>query len=212
MEVARQRLEEYQRALQIRHNMTFWSLLPVVRLPSVDPRPSPLQLPPPPAAPALVQNEPQISEEVVTRDSEALAPPPRPAPSVGSKLQSDESVSDTLRSHSPDGNTYLTDDVMNKVTEHLPERLRASVSEPLPHKPLPSVSQSSADPLRPVSPRIPSVGAGPIPREDAERQRRGQEEERRRQEVEMEQIRRQKSTLQALIDTDEVCGRMTAVE
>ncbi|XP_037533826.1 centrosomal protein of 295 kDa [Nematolebias whitei] len=216
VEVARHRLEEYQRALQIRHNMTFRSLLPVVRPPSIFPLlgaqsdrlPAPLQLPTPPAAPPFVQNEPQISAEVVTRDSEALAPPPCPAPSAGvcSELKSGESVSDTLSLHRPDGNTYLTDDIMKKVTEHLPDRLRPS-SELLPHKLLPSISQSSSDPLRAVSPRSPSVGAGLIPREDTETQReavmqRLQEEGRRRREVELEQMRRQKSTLQALIDTD----------
>lgn len=222
MEVARQRLEEYQRALQIRHNMTFRSLLPVVRPPSIVPLlgtqsdhlPAPPQLPTPPAAPPFVQSEPQVSE--------ALAPPPCPSPSasVGSELRPDELVSDTLRLHRPDGNTCLTDDIMKKVTQHLPDRLRpSSVCELLPHKLFPSSSQSSSDPLRAVGPRSSSVGAGLTPREDMETQReaamqqqRLQEEGRRRREVEMEQMRRQKSTLQALIDTDGVCGRITAVE
>lgn len=226
--MARQRLEEYQRALQIRHNMTFRSLLPVVRPPSIIPLlgtqsdhlPAPLQLPTPPAAPPFVQSEPQISEELVTRDSEALAPPPCPSPSasVGSELQPDEFVSDTLRLHRPDGNTCLTDDIMRKVTEHLPDRLRASsVCERLSHKLFPSSSQSSSNPLRAVGPRSSSVGAGLTPREDMETQRetamqRLQEEGRRRREVEMEQMRRQKSTLQALMDTDGVRGRITAVQ
>ncbi|XP_037828945.1 centrosomal protein of 295 kDa isoform X3 [Kryptolebias marmoratus] len=239
VEVARQRLEEYQQALQIRHNMTTRSMLPVVRPPSIIPLhstqsdhlPAPPQLPTTPAVPPFIQDEAQISEEVVRRHSEALASPPRPAFSVssGSKLLS--GVSDTLRLQRPNVNAYLTDNIMKRVTEHLPERLRpSSVSEEqLPHGLLSTHestgSQSSSDPLRAVSPGFPPLDPGLVSgEEDMERQRRElleaqrrvmeqreavmqqqrlQEDERRRKEVEMEQMRRQKETLQALIDTDE---------
>ena len=268
VEVAHQRLEEYQRALRIRYNMSTRSLMPaVVPLGLVPPslhRAQPEHLPAPPhlptssAVPAYIYNRPHISVEDATRDSDVLASLPRLASSVsnGSKLLSDESVSIAFRNQRPDVAARLTDSIMERVTEHLPERLKPSSvpGEHLPHKLFPTHHSTSvplqptSDPIRVIGPSISdSVPLDPglqsqerrSTEEIMEKQRRElrevqrrlleqreavalqqmlQEEERRRQEeqrqsqqVEMEQMRRQKETLQALIDADQVSGRTAAV-
>ncbi|XP_078103166.1 centrosomal protein 295 isoform X1 [Sander vitreus] len=326
VEVARQRLEEYQRALRIRHNMAATSSLSAV-VPSVliRPRlhsaqsvhlPAPLQLPTTPAVQEYTHTKSQTSVEVPTRESDMLASPlrlPSSNVSVGSKLLPDEveSIASSQRNQRPDVTAWLTNNIMERVTEHLKERLRPS-SEPLPSKLFPTHHstgiplQPTSEPIQAISPMSVTDGATLVPghaavmpgtllhgslwtgslnsrdnddmerqrRELQEAQRRGlqqrqqeeekqrrelqevqrrvlerreamalqqrqqeeekqrrelqevqrrvlerreamalqqrqqeeerqrQEEQRQRQEVEMEQIRRQKETLQALIHTD----------
>ncbi|KAM6931874.1 uncharacterized protein cep295 isoform 2-T2 [Lycodopsis pacificus] len=270
MEVARQRLEEYQRALRIRYNMTATSpaVVPLGLL--VHPplhgsqsahRPAPPQLPTTPTAPPYIHGKRQTPAEVPTRESDMPAPPSRlPGVSVCSKLllPPDEvgSFSSDPRNRRPNVTAWLTDNIKERVTEHLPERVRPS-SEPPSYKRFPthhsaSISpQPASDSIQATSPRItdraPSGERGPAPHGslrtgspssgeeeddgDMERQRREllevqrrvlelrdtvalqqrrreeerqrQEEQRGRQEAEMEQMRRQKETLQALIHTEE---------
>ncbi|KAM6987529.1 uncharacterized protein cep295 [Tautogolabrus adspersus] len=264
VEVARQRLEEYQRALRIRYNMTAASLSSAVVPPGVvqpPPRsapfvhlPTPLQLPTP-AVSAYIHAKPQTSVEVPTKESDALSSPPLLTGSslrVGSRLLSDEgeSLSGCSGNQRPDVTAWLTDNIMEKVTRHLRERDGPSsvTTEPLPYKAL-TTYQSTSVPLQPTSDTIQTTSqrntedvtahhlgreevkqALPLQTEslssradDMERQRRElqevqrrfleqrellalqerqQEEERSRQEVAREQMRRQKETLQALIQND----------
>ncbi|XP_070685424.1 centrosomal protein of 295 kDa [Pempheris klunzingeri] len=317
VEVARQRLEEYQRALRIRYNMTATSLLPAVVPPShIHPPlhstrsvhlPLPHQLPTTPAVPTCISAKPVTSVEVPTRESDMLASPPRlPVSSLGvfSRTRPDEveSISNSPRIQRPDASAWLAGNIMERVTEHLPARMRPSsvTTEPLPPYKLSPTNPSTIIPPRPssgptqtVSPSI-TEGAHLVPahaavqpgtgphgslqtgslsstEDDVERQRRElqeaqrrelqeaqrrelqeaqrrelqeaqrrelqeaqrrelqeaqrrelqeaqrrmleqreavalqqrqREEERRRQEVQMEQMRRQKESLQALIHTD----------
>ncbi|XP_023266066.1 centrosomal protein of 295 kDa-like [Seriola lalandi dorsalis] len=269
VEVARQRLDEYQRALRIRYSMTSTSFLPAVIPPGLSHPPlhstqsvhlpPPLQLPTP-AVQSYIHNRPQTSVEVPTRESDMLASPPHlPGSSFSSdsKLLQDEVESDlsSPKNQRPDKTAWLTDNIMERVTEHLPERVRPSSHSPesLPHNvftthqsatiplhptsdPIRAISPSITDdaPLVPVlaavKPRTMSHGSLSSRGDDVERQRRElqevqrqvlekreavvlqqkqQEEERQRQEdqrlrreEEMEQMRRQKETLQALIHTD----------
>ncbi|XP_076001882.1 centrosomal protein 295 isoform X3 [Genypterus blacodes] len=144
VEVARQRLQEYQRALQIRYNMTPTSSLTPLAPPAlVNPHlPGPesaLLLPPPshtrtsatiPAYTRSAQAKPQTPVIVSTRDSGIVSPPPHesgPSLRTESRLlpQQQESHSGILRRQCPD---VLTDSIMERVTEHLPKKLRPSVT------------------------------------------------------------------------------------
>ncbi|KAG7234902.1 hypothetical protein INR49_003639 [Caranx melampygus] len=174
VEVARQRLEEYQCALQIRYNMTSLSLLPTVVPPgpshphqhsirSVHP-PPPLQHPTPAVQSCI--HRPQTPVEVPMRESDMLASPPCPTDSSlnsGYKVLQDEVESDLLcvRNQRPDC-AWLTDKVMERVTEHLPERVRPSslATEPLPqsvftpHHSATISPQPTSDAIRAFSPTI----------------------------------------------------------
>ncbi|XP_036070824.1 centrosomal protein of 295 kDa isoform X3 [Oryzias melastigma] len=216
VEEARQRLEEYQRALRIRHSLTCRSILSTVGPPGPDPpllhppstRPDPLPAPPhlpvPPAAPTFVPQRPNISTSFPTPSLT------RPGSCLSSKLLLDPSGTDFV--------SQITDGVMERVTDHLPERLRL-----LPHKPPPS---RPTDPTRTLNPaftdhspsdsRFHPVTPSQEVRQEAERQVEEHrevtrlQEERQRQEEELEQMRRQKEALQALIDTDKQVGGVTA--
>ncbi|XP_076591283.1 centrosomal protein 295 isoform X2 [Chaetodon auriga] len=182
VEVARQRLAEYQRALQIRYNMTATAFLPAV-MPAglIQPPlhstgsahpPTALPLPAPPAVPAYIQATPQTSVEVPSRESAMLASPPRLSGSslrVCSRLLPNEleSVSNSHRNQRPDASALLTDNIMERVTEHLPERVRPFLKPPppktftTPHStsiPL----QPASDPIQAVSPSI-TDGAPLVP-------------------------------------------------
>ncbi|XP_037631419.1 centrosomal protein of 295 kDa isoform X4 [Sebastes umbrosus] len=158
VEVARQRLEEYQRALRIRHNMTSGLIHPHLRgAPSVH-LPAPLQLPTAPGVSAYIHAKPQTPVEVPTREFDMLASSsrlPGSSASVGSKLLPDESISSDPRNQRPDVTAWLTDNIMERVTEHLPERVRPS-SEPLPYK-LFTTHHSASIPLQPTSDPIQAV-------------------------------------------------------
>ncbi|XP_059187082.1 centrosomal protein of 295 kDa-like [Centropristis striata] len=146
VEVARQRLEEYQRALRIRYNMTATSSPPVV-VPSVfipPPLhsaqsvhlPAPLQLSKTPAVHAYNHARSQTPMEILTRESDSLALPsqlPGSRVCAGSKLPLDESISDIPNNQRQDATSWLTDNIMERVTEHLAERVRPS-SDPPSHK------------------------------------------------------------------------------
>ncbi|KAM4566337.1 uncharacterized protein cep295 isoform 2-T2 [Odontesthes bonariensis] len=171
VEVAHQRLEEYQRALRMRYNMSTRSQIPAAVPPGLVPpflhraqsehRPAPPQLPTPSAVPAYINSRPQISVEDATRDSDVLASLRRLASSLsnGSKLLSDESVSIPSRNQRPDVTARLTDGIMERVTEHLPERLRPSSvpEEHPPHKLFPTHHSTSVS-LQPTSDSIRVIG------------------------------------------------------
>ncbi|XP_029301688.1 centrosomal protein of 295 kDa isoform X2 [Cottoperca gobio] len=144
VEVARQRLEEYQRALQIRYNMTAPSLLPAV-VPSglIHPPlhsaesvhlPAPLLLPTAPAVHASIHAKSQTPVEVPTREFDMCASPsrlPGSSASIGSKLLSDEveSILSNPRNQRPAFTAWLTDNIMERVTEHLTERVTEHLTE-----------------------------------------------------------------------------------
>ncbi|KAF7651379.1 hypothetical protein LDENG_00111830 [Lucifuga dentata] len=141
VEVARQRLKEYQRALQIRYNMTATSLLPPAAPPGLVHPPvpcpesplalqPPLQIPTSSTIPAYIHGahaKPQIPVEIPTRQSHFVAPVPHHLDSVRSLPVQLESFSGILRTQSPDVSAWLADSIMERVTEHLPERLRPSM-------------------------------------------------------------------------------------
>ncbi|XP_034385039.1 uncharacterized protein cep295 isoform X3 [Cyclopterus lumpus] len=186
VEVARHRLEEYQRALQIRYNMTAMSSAPpgFVRPPLHGPRSSHLPAPPQffttPAATACIHAKPQPPVELPPRESDMSALPARlPSASVGSKrspLDEVGSFPSDLMNRGPDVSAWLTDNIMQRVTEHLPERVRP-FSESPPHKRFPTqhsasfLTQPPSDPIQAISSRItdrvPLVERGPAPRGSA---------------------------------------------
>ncbi|KAK1899548.1 Centrosomal protein of 295 kDa [Dissostichus eleginoides] len=139
VEVARQRLEEYQRALRIRYNMTPTSLLPAAVPPGLCPPPlhgvqsvhppAPLQLPTPPASQAYIHAKAQTPVEVPTRESDMLAShsqPPSSNISSASKLVQDEVEYISSNSRNQKFTAWLTDNIMERVTGHLTERVRAT--------------------------------------------------------------------------------------
>uniref|UniRef100_A0A3P8TQB8 Uncharacterized protein n=1 Tax=Amphiprion percula TaxID=161767 RepID=A0A3P8TQB8_AMPPE len=173
MEAARQRLEEYQRALRIRYNMATTSLQPPIVPPGlVQPPlhstqpvhpPAPLQIP---TAPAYLHDEPQTSRQ----PNMSASHPHRPGSSLsGSKLLLDEVESFSQRKRRPDVTTWLTDNIMERVTEQLPERLKSpsasremnklsttglSTSFPLQPGPIQTSNQSFRDPQHVATPQI----------------------------------------------------------
>ncbi|KAG7459173.1 hypothetical protein JOB18_000196 [Solea senegalensis] len=159
VEVARRRLEEYQRALRIRYNMTSTSLLPAVLPTGLRHQPPhrshSMQLP----MPSHGQNQPQTFVEVPTRESNAhVSSLPLPGSSLiaGSKMQPDEmeSTSNNSRNHRLEQSVWLTDNIMERVTGHLPESVRLCSPNMQPQHKL----SSSTIPLqlRPDSPISPS--------------------------------------------------------
>ncbi|XP_074534904.1 uncharacterized protein cep295 isoform X2 [Halichoeres trimaculatus] len=221
VQVARQRLEEYQRALQIRHSMAAASLSsgfippPPHGAASVQP-PAPPQLL---MAPVDISSQPQTSEEAPTRESDSAPSPLRPA---GSRSLSGDLESIGPADQRRDVTARLTDSIMERATRHLTEQERPSVvtAEPPPNKPATS-HPAPSDTSQSSSQR--STGEAPHLSGDMERQRRElqevqrrfvaqreslalqqrqQEEEKQRRSEEKEQMRRQKETLQALIQTD----------
>uniref|UniRef100_UPI0037E8AC82 centrosomal protein of 295 kDa n=1 Tax=Semicossyphus pulcher TaxID=241346 RepID=UPI0037E8AC82 len=167
VEVAHQRLEEYQRALRIRYNMTATSFLPAVVPPGVR-HPPPhsalfthlptfLQLPTSPSVSAYIHTEPQTSVEVPTRETDMLSSLPHLAGStstVGSRLLSDEaeSISNSQSNQRANLTALLTDRIMERATQHLTERVRPSsvTTEPSPYKPF-LTHHSTSVPLQPTS-------------------------------------------------------------
>ncbi|TKS80614.1 Centrosomal protein of 295 kDa [Collichthys lucidus] len=235
VEVARQRLENYQRALQIRYSMTTKQSLPSVVPPglvhpplhSAGPvhRPAPLSLPTTPAVPAYVPARPHPTVEVTTREADMVASPPcLPGSSlrVCSRLLPDEveSVWNRAKNQKPDVSTWLTDNIMERVTEHLPDSVKpVSVTmKPPPHK-LSTTRESTSILLQPTSHPVQAIGpsiadrtplfpghvavrphvsllTGPLSsrEDDMERQRRElqrqQEEEEERQRWELQEVQR----------------------
>ncbi|XP_062241675.1 centrosomal protein of 295 kDa isoform X2 [Platichthys flesus] len=226
VEVARQRLEEYQRALRIRYSMTS----PLLQSAVVPPGHPPLHLPTPPpltttpGVPSFIHNKPLTSIEVPTRESDILVSPPLTGSSLsaGFKLLPGEveSRSNCSRNQRADVSSWLTDNIMERVTEHLPQRVRPSSlkTEPPPHKLFtshPSTNiplQRSSDPIQATSssiwddaPRVPGhaeVQPGVVfhgslqtmssRRDDKERQRRELQEFQRRVQEQKEAIELQK--------------------
>lgn len=160
--MARQRLEEYQRALRIRYNMPAVPMglihSPLHSAQSVH-LPTHLQLPTTPAVPAYIRTEPQTSVEVPTRESDMLASPPR---LLGSKLLPDEvePILNSPRNPRPDATAWLTNNIMETVTKHLPVRVRpySFTAEPLPYK-LFVPHHSTSIPLQPTSDPIQAISS-----------------------------------------------------
>uniref|UniRef100_UPI003AAB0394 uncharacterized protein cep295 n=1 Tax=Centroberyx gerrardi TaxID=166262 RepID=UPI003AAB0394 len=146
VEVARQRLEEYQRALRIRYNMTATSMLP-------------------PAVPAGLLHPPLHRTEGAAPISPPLQLPTGSAASLPVQLES----SDRTRDQRAGVPVRLTDDMMERVTEHLPERLRPSslTSDPPTHRPFTTLHPPANVPLQPGSDSIqamsPNITDGPPP-------------------------------------------------
>ncbi|MEQ2269998.1 hypothetical protein XENORESO_013503 [Xenotaenia resolanae] len=237
VEVARLRLEEYQRALWIRHNMRP-PVLPAGLVPPCLSDPGSEHPPQAPATPPVPSDtQPKTSVDFAMRDLSASPPPPASSSSAGSCLLLEESVGSRFSTRRPEVAGQLTDGMLQRVTKRSPERLRPSPVTAEPFK-LPTAhgstsTSSPSDPPRPAGPKIPDIvpldpglrAVSLISREEdldwrrrelQEAQRRVieqreamalqeklQEEDRRRAEVELEQMRRQKETLQALIGTDE---------
>ncbi|KAM8905077.1 uncharacterized protein cep295 isoform 2-T2 [Spinachia spinachia] len=267
VEVARHRLEEYQQALRIRYNMNAVSLSPAVgpsgfvpplSLDHAQPAllPAPLQLSTTPATPGYFHIRPLSPAGVPTVASDMLVPP---SELPGFKILPPSAVgclSNDTSGRRPDVTAWLTDNIMQRVTEHLPERVKPS-SEPPSHHLFPTRPPACipllipSDPVRAIGTcvvdRAPQVVRGPVShgslppgslcsgeeadsnmerqrrqllevnrraleqREAVALQQRRQEEERQRREkqrcgheAEIEQMRRQKDTLQALICTEEL--------
>ncbi|XP_058489850.1 uncharacterized protein cep295 isoform X2 [Solea solea] len=158
VEVARRRLEEYQRALRIRYNRTSTSLLPAVLPTGLRPQPphrsQSMQL----SMPSHGQNQPQTFLEVPTRESDAhVSSVPLPGSSLiaGSKMQPDEmeSNSNNSRNHRLEQSVWLTDNIMERVTGHLPERVRLCSPTMQPqHKLSSSTIPLQLHPDSPISP------------------------------------------------------------
>lgn len=230
MEEARRRLEEYQRALRIRHSLTHRSILPTagppgpvppsLHLVATQPEPpsAPFHLPVPPAAQKFVHQRPNVS-------SDPMPSLTRPGSSLSSKLLLGSS-SGSVRT---DLVSQITDSVMEKVTEHLPERLRPSSKELRPHKPPPSPPTDPTRTIYPIfpgrsspDPCLPPVTLSSQEKNRQESQRQAEDhrevaapqqrlqEGQQRQEKGLEHMRRQKEALQALIDTDEQVGGVPA--
>lgn len=241
VEVARQRLEEYKRALQLRYTLTARAAPPPPPppLPPPPPRlipqppfppsllPTAVQLPATPAAPHWVHVRPRSPAGIPTRASDRMASPPRP-PGTGASLHAspvlDEelSFSSSTLSQSPDASS-LTDDIMERVTKHLPERVRPSAFTGEP--PIPPTPAAAHLPLQSTPGPLLDIGSGgraaaedevetwrrdlrEAQRRVAEQreavllQQREQLEKLRRQEAEIEQMRRQREALQALMQTN----------
>ncbi|KAM4742446.1 uncharacterized protein cep295 isoform 3-T3 [Anableps anableps] len=215
VEVARQRLEEYQRALRIRHSMTATLLRPPVHPAGLVPPSLSEHLSAPPQGPAAPPAPPD-------------APPSASSSSVGSGMPSDRCVMNLFSSQRPDVAAQLTDSILERVTRHLPERLRPSPVTKQPYKPSTARStstSSTSDLIRAAGPDIPDsvpldprLQVGSLVSREEDQTRRGLQEdrwwvmelreaaalpERRRAEEDLQQMRRQKEALQALMDTEE---------
>lgn len=173
VEVARQRLQEYQRALQIRYNMAAMKMLPphLIHPPLHSTQslclPPTLPLPTTPAVLAPTHVQAQTSVQIPTRECEMSASPPHPpGPSlkVCSRLPPNEvdSILGTSKNQRPDVSAWLADGILESVTEHLPDRVRPSsvTREPLPYKPFTTYHstsippQSTSDPIQAITPHI----------------------------------------------------------
>lgn len=161
--MARQRLEEYKRALQLRYNMAAGTLRPPHLIPqpqSAFPRAA-VQHPITPAAPDHINIRQQRPVELPIRESDRLTSHPLGAGSrLSARLQDEEDFfSHSIYDQSPDASAFVTADIMERVTKHLPERVRSSAitREPPPYKPTTthhSVStqlQSAADVIQNTS-------------------------------------------------------------
>lgn len=146
--MARQRLDEYKRALQLRYNVAARTLRPPHLIPqplhsmqSAFP-PAAVQHPITPAAPDHINIRQQRPGEIPKRESDRLTSPPHPLGSssrLSARLVQDEEdlISHSIYNQSPDASAFLTDDIMERVTKHLPERVRpfTITREPPPYKP-----------------------------------------------------------------------------
>lgn len=144
------------------------------------------------------------------------------------------SLSSGTHSQSPDDSASVADDIMERVTRHLPDAVRPSAfyrEPPTPPKPAAAHQPLLSTPilLLDIGQSSGSGGKAPTAAEDeVEAQRRElreaqrrvtaqreavllqqteQEEKLRRQRAEMEQMKRQREALQALMQTNvQVCG------
>ncbi|XP_047450066.1 centrosomal protein of 295 kDa isoform X3 [Mugil cephalus] len=218
VEVARQRLEEYQRALRIRHNMSNATSLPsavkppgLVHLPPLRPvslhppaplhlpTPAPLHLPTPPPAPSHIQN----------------IYIPGSGFSVVSKLLPDESVSSSSTSQTAGATAWLSSSMMERVRpssvtrEPPPAPYFIPRHVPLQPDPIRRLSPSLSD-VPPFVPRHTAVNHGASSQgsreDDSERQRRELQDVQRRvefqQRLQEEDVQRRVKLQQRLQEED----------
>ncbi|XP_027855198.1 uncharacterized protein cep295 isoform X4 [Xiphophorus couchianus] len=210
VEVARQRLEEYQRALRIRHNLTATALLrppvhPAFLAPPSESHPATPSVPSGVSLPAFSSSAGSSVPSITNRfnslrpDAASLADS-----QSGKKIQKSE----ILHNH-----------IMERVAKHLPDRQRASPVAAGPYEPDAAHGSASTsatfDPMTLTSreaDRRRRVRLQEAQRRVVEQraaltlQKEQQEEERRRAEEELQHMRRQKEALQALIDADRRSG------
>ncbi|XP_008424913.1 uncharacterized protein cep295 isoform X2 [Poecilia reticulata] len=190
VEVARQRLEEYQRALRIRHNLTAAATTALLR---------------PPVHPAFLA--PPSDSRPATPSEPSDVSLPAFSSSAGSSVPSDPSVTNWFSSLRPDAAPLAdSQSTLERVATRLPDRTGAP-----PVAALGSAGTSATfDPMTSRDHRRRELQAAQ--RRVAEQraalalQKEQQEEERRRAEEELQHMRRQKEALQALIDADRRSG------
>lgn len=245
--MARQGLEEYKRTLQLRYNLTARSAAPFphprMPPPAQPPPPHLIPLPPypPPSVPASVRLpvtsaepyqehvKPWSPVDIPKGAANRLASIPQP-PATSLAPDRELSLSSSTHSHSqsPDDSASLADDIMERVTKHLPEAVRNLAITPSKPAPAHQLLMSTPIPQLDIDQISGSEGKAPITTEDevearrrelreaqrhvmAQReavlqQQREQQEKLQRQQEEMEQMRRQREALQALMQTNvQVC-------
>uniref|UniRef100_A0A3B5QT89 Centrosomal protein 295 n=1 Tax=Xiphophorus maculatus TaxID=8083 RepID=A0A3B5QT89_XIPMA len=197
VEVARQRLEEYQRALRIRHNLTATALLR------------------PPVHPAFLA--PPSESHPATPSVPSGVSLPAFSSSAGSSVPS---ITNRFNSLRPDAASLADSQrIMERVAKLLPDRPRASPVAAGPYEPDAAHGSASSsatfDPMTLTSreaDRRRRVCLQEAQRRVVEQraalmlQKEQQEEERLRAEEELQHMRRQKEALQALIDADRRSG------
>lgn len=222
VEVARQRLEVYQRALQMRYNIAAKKAVPSHQPPL-------LCLWPSQAAAGLshftkslvqtsAQDKAQLSRVIPARETVLVREPPPPDSRAVTEV---ESFLSNTSHQATDVSTSLEGGTMESITERLQETMIPVTVTKEPHEQLPSTSIPSA--IQSICPSITDVPVqdyttpvqtGALP-QDSEyivshkdhslRQREEQQPHSQRQQThewEMEQMRQQKRYLQALIHSD----------
>nr|XP_057935890.1 centrosomal protein of 295 kDa-like isoform X2 [Doryrhamphus excisus] len=233
VEVARQRLQEYQQALKMTHNMAAVSLPPAVVPPSaLHPStstqhahvPTPPLLPGASAMPARFHDDPQTDVQVCSRLSASPALPPSLSPSTSSLLPSEvASSSNSSRNQIPDAGALLSSVIPSQAVtrEILPPK--QVTKELLPQAVTTESVTTTSLPFQQVTGPISTVAESgpPLPsspddvserwrcRENqrAPHERRQVEDESvdkpgQRQEDNLDLMRQQKETLQALIKVE----------
>lgn len=171
---------------------------------------------------------PHSPMEMPTRAADRMSSPLR-LPAASLTPDKELTLSSSTHSQSLDDSASLADDIMERATKHLPERVRPSAftrEPPTPSKPAPAHQPLQSSPVLPLDIGQSSGSGGKDPtiavdevdarrRELREAQRRvtaqreavllqqgEQQEKLRRQQAEMEQMRRQREALQALMQTN----------
>ncbi|CAL8351527.1 unnamed protein product [Lota lota] len=192
VEVARQRLEQYQRALRIRHSTAITPRPPTGPPAALAPHPplnpsakTSVHVATPPMLPRPTDRAapPSALREIPTRESDVWTTPPPPHPAgpgpgshIGTSLTRDPNrfPQDSPEDHAngpPPANraglsAWLTDSIMERATGHLPERLRSPSAAPNPftHPPLGTTENVTTGVQQSSQPytRPPHLGTDPV--------------------------------------------------